>query len=850
MKNLLKLILALTLVFTTNEVIGQTSLPFSEIECENNLIENWSFIDGNIPGSMPSGSVARWSSVRRSPDVRLINGNGDNGFIGMWGNERMGEGIQQLLNADLEAGHSYQISLSVKNGNDPSKTDYTKIKMRASNSLQSSRVCTGDCELIGISDRVTDFTSWTTITYPVFVATNNYNRITINVTNDENGTDNSDMSYGMIDKVCIVEILPCNIVLKETLPKETCTNKTLDVSWSGGIDGQTNINLRYQDGSIAQTFATNTSGNGTSTFTINEISNLDWCGKQFYIEISDGLNLNCSDSSRLFTIKCCQDNYINECKGNLVKNWSFESLSYWSNAYGSPDHSLSNGCGDNGRIGMWGNQVVGEGVKQVLTNSFEIGHTYQISMCVKHGNDPSKQNYSKFQIRASNSNLNSTSCNNGCEIIGTSNSITEFNYWSTINFNYTPSDNYNTITLSVTNDLAINNGRKVSYGLIDKICIVDVTPCNIKIKNNLPERICTNKTVDLSWTGGINGQTNIVLRYHDGSLAQTLASNTNGSGTNSFTINDFTNPEWCGKKFYIEVYDTFNSECKIRSNGFIIECCNCKCGKWTNSDIWYSILHKASDYKQPKQKNRFTKPERRGMKISCKDRINVGLGGELRATFSKYICESSNECKAEYIWQVEDLNNQTIVSNGTGRSVAYQFNLPGDFAVKMIPKCGEKVCDPCIIYVHVDPKDEKCECGDWENLNGTIERKYKASINGGLGRLNIPKPQVKQKKSKRNKAIKPSKVPFTCGEIIEAKVNTNFEIIAPVYQCNPKSCDDNYGWVINRLSNGPRFKAPSGRGRKANYTFSSPGVYKLTFQPFCGNNRCKPCEIKFKISEK
>src|SRR6185312_11259819 len=56
------------------------------------------------------------------------------------------------------------------------------------------------------------------------------------------------------------------------------------------------------------------------------------------------------------------------------------SVSNWTRAFASPQLSALPGCGGSpGFISMWGNNAVGEAIKQTLSSPIQAGHTYKLS---------------------------------------------------------------------------------------------------------------------------------------------------------------------------------------------------------------------------------------------------------------------------------------------------------------------------------------------------------------------------------------------------------------------------------------------------------------------------------------
>jgi hypothetical protein len=136
---------------------------------------------------------------------------------------------------------------------------------------------------------------------------------------------------------------------------------------------------------------------------------------------------------------------------------------------------------------MWGNKVVGEGMKQTLSTPIQAGHTYRLSACVKWPNNNSAlPPYVRFNVRASNGPL-ATYTTPGAQIgvIGVASNTPSLpsgitsTQWTYVTLaNWTASASYDTITINPENNNAVNDGNTVSWGLIDNICLQDIrNPC-------------------------------------------------------------------------------------------------------------------------------------------------------------------------------------------------------------------------------------------------------------------------------------------------------------------------------------------------------------------------------------
>jgi hypothetical protein len=138
---------------------------------------------------------------------------------------------------------------------------------------------------------------------------------------------------------------------------------------------------------------------------------------------------------------------------------------------------------------MWGNKVVGEGVRQTLSTPLLAGRKYRISACVSwHNNSTTLPQYVRFNVRASSGPLaNYTSNSNQVQIgvIGdptNTPSIPAPGITSTQWTNITLADwtapatfaSYDTITINPENNSTINDGAQVSWGRFDNLCIREI----------------------------------------------------------------------------------------------------------------------------------------------------------------------------------------------------------------------------------------------------------------------------------------------------------------------------------------------------------------------------------------
>lgn len=206
------------------------------------------------------------------------------------------------------------------------------------------------------------------------------------------------------------------------------------------------------------------------------------------------------------------------CPGNLVVNGNFTNglaagpmpspgaVANWSRAYGTPDVSAGMGCQDVGFVGMWGNlnPAIGEGLHQNLMPALVGGKTYLVSLCVRHGNDPDKQLYSMFRVRASGAQLTSVT---GGLTVGLTGSIPPPN-WTPVNFIWTaPTGSYQFLTINVENLLSTADGAKTSYGHVDNVCIQELAITAAAVCQGQPTAFSSNATGATSWNWNFGDNT-------------------------------------------------------------------------------------------------------------------------------------------------------------------------------------------------------------------------------------------------------------------------------------------------------------------------------------------------------
>jgi len=183
---------------------GEAKFIF-EPGCPNNILQNWSFIDGAVSGAIPSpGQTSNWTKAYGTPDVRTNTGCGDSAFIGMWGNRNpsIGEALQQTLAIPFVQGTTYSISFCAIWIREPTRPLPPQYAFRASNvPLTNSQDPNG--VLIGVSEPVTS-SGWVTANIsPNWVAPDNYSILTVSVTNQSSSSNGDSVTYAYVDRICV-----------------------------------------------------------------------------------------------------------------------------------------------------------------------------------------------------------------------------------------------------------------------------------------------------------------------------------------------------------------------------------------------------------------------------------------------------------------------------------------------------------------------------------------------------------------------------------------------------------------------------------------------------------------------
>lgn len=204
-------------IFTINNCPDQ---PDCILDCENNLLQNHNFNNNTVYGPMPSGSTANW--VRswsktvyingyhgESPDLGSVACNmPDTVGVGMWGNQAIGESIEQELAVPFQPGKKYAVSFSAKWSSLANRPYPVQFEFRASTAPLTNP---GDGVLIGISDLITTPEQWVTLSLPDWISPSSnlpsgtFPVLTVSATNQSSALHPDSTSYGIISAICITD---------------------------------------------------------------------------------------------------------------------------------------------------------------------------------------------------------------------------------------------------------------------------------------------------------------------------------------------------------------------------------------------------------------------------------------------------------------------------------------------------------------------------------------------------------------------------------------------------------------------------------------------------------------------
>jgi hypothetical protein len=389
---------------------------------QNNLVKDGSFEHMTRVNDVTT--FQHWSKIG------TVDGNPDNegcdnkgGYIGMWGNQRLGEGIYQKLTAydQIVAGEKYFISICFK-FNPTQKYNGTegRVKIFAFDGNPPSNIryddwmgfvpANNDPEVLAYFTSTNE--DWETFT-TVWTADSEYDGICIRTENELNSSRGEDASSINIDNVEIYQVCDrvnvvhkksdddcChNIVLQNYLDETTFNMVTIteyqDVTYtppngwaqySGGGKvvwraPNDKVPLGESIGKIC--FNKKNSNYSFSVFWENHDKQYQLCPSRFNIECPVEECI-CDDTEKN---KLCNAHMLSDPGKPNGKTSLTQDVDCWEYLFGTPDASKFQIDEENfGKICLWGwmseaNNGEGEGFYQKLPSKILQGHWYKLGFC-------------------------------------------------------------------------------------------------------------------------------------------------------------------------------------------------------------------------------------------------------------------------------------------------------------------------------------------------------------------------------------------------------------------------------------------------------------------------------------
>ena len=173
-------------------------------DCPNNIVLNGGIFDGASAGDLGvTGSSNSWSVSIGTPQVVDVDFCADPFCMQMWGNQDIGEAIEQPVN--FVAGETYSISFCARfQNNDSTLTTPVQFGFSASNGAIDPFINQPN---IGTTNQISD-PNWNCYTLDDWTPTQNFNTLTINVfnVNPNVSGDPTTVSWGRIDNICIEKV--------------------------------------------------------------------------------------------------------------------------------------------------------------------------------------------------------------------------------------------------------------------------------------------------------------------------------------------------------------------------------------------------------------------------------------------------------------------------------------------------------------------------------------------------------------------------------------------------------------------------------------------------------------------
>ncbi len=156
------------------------------------------------------------------------------------------------------------------------------------------------------------------------------------------------------------------------------------------------------------------------------------------------------------------------------------TLNDWSALTGSPQVTNS-GCGLTRAVQMWGNQFVGESIKQALGTPIVAGAKYQVTVCYRMLDyNPALPPYVRFRLAVSGIDPADYPPVAAYDVIGVTPDATSTSSSTYVFPLWTAPHTAGWLTVNPENEYALDDPNFISWGVIDDICIDAITPTERK----------------------------------------------------------------------------------------------------------------------------------------------------------------------------------------------------------------------------------------------------------------------------------------------------------------------------------------------------------------------------------
>lgn len=171
------------------------------------------------------------------------------------------------------------------------------------------------------------------------------------------------------------------------------------------------------------------------------------------------------------------------------------------------------------------------------------------------------------------------------------------------------------------------------------------------------------------------------------------------AGTVSFTLSSTLPPG----TYYLHIHGNTNLSCGGYDLSPPIIICDqpigCSCNKWNNITMNWTLTGADGNNNLAKVTSTISTQE-----LQCGKSYNINCNQKYNLKFS-YLC-NPDSCKASYNVAIhEPSNNTTQYININPNTFSYTFSSSGQYTMTIYPKCGDKVCDTCVIKFNNNCQD-------------------------------------------------------------------------------------------------------------------------------------------------